>query len=80
MKKILLLFVVLCLLFFTTIGLWGSASIYGPTAIPFTYDPNAVDYKLLGGINVRAGQEVIVAIKCYDPDGDAFSIRVLNWQ
>ncbi len=80
MKKSCLFLTILFLLFFVSRGLWGSASIYGPTAIPFTYDPNAVEHKLLGGIDVRAGQEVIVDVNCYDPDGDAYSIRVLNWQ
>lgn len=74
----LLLVGVICLLI--SMSVFGSASIYGPTAIPFEYDPNSVEYKLLGGIDVRAGQEVIVDVNCYDPDGDAYSIRVLNWQ
>lgn len=82
MKKISVLILLLISVLFLLVasGVFASASIYGPTAIPFVYDPNAVMYKLLGGIDVRAGQEVIVDIKCYDPDGDAFSIRVLNWQ
>jgi len=74
----LLLIGVFCLLIGS--GVFGSGVVYPPTNIPFPYDPNAVIYKLLGGIDVRAGQEVIVDIKCYDPDDDAFSIRVLNWQ
>ena len=80
MKKILLLLVVVIWLLVIVVWTQGSANIYGPTAIPFPYDPNAVQYKLLGGIDVRAGQEVIVDVNCYDPDGDAYSIRVLNWQ
>jgi hypothetical protein len=80
MRKIFILVVAGILFLLLGVRLWGSASIYRPTAIPFPYDPNAVQYKLLGGINVRAGQEVVVDINCYDPDGDAFSIRVLNWQ
>ena len=80
MKKMLLLLVVVIWLLVIVVWVQGSASIYGPTAIPFPYDPNAVQYKLLGGIDVRAGQEVIVDVNCYDPDGDAYSIRVLNWQ
>lgn len=96
MKKILLLVVFLCLLFFVTRGLWGSASIYPPTNIPFPHDPNnfvigiigfnpitnepIFGPKCIGGVNVRAGQEVIVTIDVNDPDKDPFSVRVLNWQ
>ena len=75
---VLLSIAALCL--FIASSVFGSGSVYHPTGIPFPYDPNAVVYKLLSGIDVRAGQEVIVDINCYDPDGDAYSIRVLNWQ
>lgn len=78
MKKLYLFLIILCLLFGAELS--GSGSVYHPTGIPFEYDPNAVDYKLLGGIDVRAGQEVIVDVNCYDPDGDPFTIEVLNWQ
>jgi len=72
----LFVIVVLCLI---GVGL-GSVHTYPPANIPFPYDPNAVTYKLLGGIDARAGQEIIVDVNCYDPDGDPFSIRILNWQ
>jgi len=78
MKKLYVFSIILCLLLSNKIS--GSGDIYSPDEIPFEYDPNAVEYKILGGINVRAGQEVIVDVNCYDPDGDAFAIRVLNWQ
>jgi len=79
MKKLCISTTVLILLLSISLGL-GAGSVHHPTSIPFEYDPNSVTYKLLGGIDVRAGQEVIVDVNCYDPDGDAFSIRVLNWQ
>lgn len=90
MKKVCVISVILCLLL--SVEMIGSGSIYGPTAIPFPYDPNKIIIgiisvdpdvlgpKLLGGINVRAGQEIVVDIGCYDRDDDAYSIRVLNWQ
>ncbi len=82
MRKITILILlsisILCLLIGS--GVFGSPIVYPPNAIPFPYDPNVVMYKLLGGIDVRAGQEGIVDVNCYDPDGDPFSIRILNWQ
>ena len=78
MKKLYLFSVILCLSF--GVRILGTGTVYPPNNIPFAYDPNAVEYKILCGIDVRAGQEVIVAINCYDPDGDPYSIRVLNWQ
>lgn len=82
MKKIKVFVVVLfviVVLYLISASL-GSVHKYPPAGIPFPYDPNVVMYKLLGGIDLRAGQEVIMDVNCYDPDGDAFSIRVLNWQ
>lgn len=79
MSKLYLLSISLILLLSVSLGI-GAATVYSPANIPFDYDPNSVEYKLLGGIDVRAGQEVIVDINCYDPDNDPFSIKVLNWQ
>ncbi len=78
--SVLILLSISILFLLISSGVFGSGVVYPPTNIPFPYDPNAVIYKLLGGADVRAGQEVIVDVNCYDPDGDAFSIRVLNWQ
>ncbi len=94
MRKITVLLLLLISVLFLLInsGIFGSGIVYPPNNIPFSYDPNFIidglistdpdvwGPKLLGGIDVRAGQEVIVDIKCKDADGDAFSIRVLNWQ
>lgn len=87
---------VLVLLLLIGIQAWGGPSIYGPTGIPFPHDPNnfvigIIGYdsvtgdpvlgpKCIGGVDVRAGQEVIIEIDVNDPDKDAFSVRVLNWQ
>ena len=79
MKKCYVVAIGLILLLSVSLGI-GAATVYPPDNIPFLYDPNSVEYKLLGGIDVRAGQEVIVDVNCYDPDGDPYSIRVLNWQ
>lgn len=82
MKKISALILLLAGVLFLLIssGVFGSPVVHPPANIPFPYDPNAVEYKLLAGIDVRAGQEVIVDVNCYDPDDDPFSIRILNWQ
>lgn len=79
MSKLYLLSISLILLLGVSLGV-RAATVYPPANIPFAYDPNAVEYKLLGGIDVRAGQEIIVDINCYDPDNDPFSIKVLNVQ
>ena len=82
MKKLKWLGAALVVVLFLMIvmRLWSAPSIYGPMAIPFPYDPNAVEYKLLAGVDVRVGREAVVDVNCYDPDGDPFSVRVLNWQ
>ena len=61
-----------------TLAVNGTAEVYPPENIPFEYDP--AEYKLLGGVEVRAGQSVVVEINCHDPDGDPFTIEVLNPQ
>lgn len=79
MKKSYLASTILIMLLSVSLGV-RAATVYPPTEIPFDYDPNSVEYKLLGGIDARAGQPLVVDINCYDPDGDPFSIKVLNEQ
>jgi hypothetical protein len=66
MKKLYLFSIILCLLFFISRGLWGSASIYGPTAIPFPYDPNQIDGFFIGGIWSEANHFLAIPIDCND--------------
>lgn len=77
--KAFTILVVLIIIVYVSLGV-RAASIYPPDNIPFSYDPNIVNYKLIGGVDVRAGQEVIVDVNCYDPDNDPFMIEVLTWK
>ena len=74
MRKYLIIAI---LMFLMVIGAFGAA-IWKPENIPYTYDPNVPNYKVLGGIDMRAGESVVVDVNCYDPDGDPFTIEVLS--
>ena len=54
------------------------ATLYKATEIPFPYDPNMVQYKLLGGIQGRANTDFVYDVNCYDPDGDPFVVGILG--
>jgi hypothetical protein len=75
MKKIAGIIILSLLTFSIVVG-----QVYKPENIPFEYDPDKLNYKLLGGVDIRAGQNVVVDVNCYDPDGDPFTIDVLNPQ
>lgn len=67
-----------CLLFALKTIKASSVKVYKPDRIPFTYDPNQIENKLLGGIESRAGIIIIVDVNCYDPDNDPFKIEFIG--
>lgn len=80
MRRILLTTALLIVTIILFIRFSKGADLYSVPDIPFGYDPNNIQYKLLGGIEGRAGTEFIYDVNCYDPDGDDFVIGIVNPQ
>ncbi len=51
---------------------------YDPNSVPFTYDPNLVQGRLLGSVTHRAGIEGSIAARYFDPDNDPVTISLSN--
>jgi len=50
---------------------------YDPNDIPFAYDPNSCNCRILGTVKVGVNQQFICDVNYYDPDGDGIVGRIL---
>lgn len=55
----------------------GGYTCYPSASIPFTYDPNQVNFKLIAAVSMVAGESLIEPIKYDDPDGDPIVACIL---
>ena len=51
---------------------------YSPQSIPFVYEPNAVEGKLLGAVQGEVDKPIAIPLSCADAEGHPFVITSIN--